>query len=75
MPHTCIFKQLNLIFNCLINLQCTIILIKFVKDEYVDMLNCEHRWKIDGSALEAKDHRKLLNWWRLNETPNQLFCS
>ena len=30
-------------------------MIKFVKDEYVNVLHCEHRLKIDATALAAKD--------------------
>ena len=59
-PYTLIFKQLYVIFNCPINIQCIIIIIKFVKDEYVNMLHYEHRLKIEASALGAKDHKETI---------------
>ena len=60
MPYTSIFKQLYVIFKCLINFQCIITMIKFVKDEYVNMLHYEHRLKIDASALAAEDHKETI---------------
>ena len=35
-------------------------MIKFVKDEYVNMLHYEHRLKIEASALAAKDHKETI---------------
>ena len=35
-------------------------MIKFVKDEYVNVLHCEHRLKIDAIALAAKDHKETI---------------
>ena len=35
-------------------------MIKFVKDEYVNMLHYEHRLKIDTTAQVAKDHKETI---------------